>query len=132
MVWVIGIITFICAFLGATTLGWFILSCISSIINPQLSVDKDGQVREKNNNSRLMFLLITSIMWALVIALPWWRNGWKSVYLFWLNPIGYTKLYVFLWVKEKRSYHIKICIFFFMDLIEITLKMRKKQKNYLC
>lgn len=70
MVWVIGIITFICAFLGATTLGLFILSCISSIINPQLSVDKDGQVREKNNNSRLMFLLITSIMWALVIALP--------------------------------------------------------------
>ena len=70
MVWVIGIITFICTFLGATTLGLFILSCISSIINPQLSVDKDGQVREKNNNSRLMFLLITSIMWALVIALP--------------------------------------------------------------
>jgi hypothetical protein len=70
MVWVIGIITFICAFLGAVTLGLFILSCISSIINPQLSVDKDGQVREKNNNSRLMFLLITSIMWALVIALP--------------------------------------------------------------
>lgn len=70
MVWIIGIITFICAFLGTTTLGLFILSCISSIINPQLSVDKDGQVREKNNNSRLMFLLITSIMWALVIALP--------------------------------------------------------------
>jgi hypothetical protein len=70
MVWVIGIITFICAFLGAVTLGLFILSCISSITNPQLSVDKDGQVREKNNNSRLMFLLITSIMWALVIALP--------------------------------------------------------------
>lgn len=70
MVWVIGIITFICTFLGAVTLGLFILSCISSIINPQLSVDKDGQVREKNNNSRLMFLLITSIMWALVIALP--------------------------------------------------------------
>ena len=70
MVWVIGIITFICAFLGVATLGLFILSCISSIIKPQLSVDKDGQVREKNNNSRLMFLLITSIMWALVIALP--------------------------------------------------------------
>ena len=70
MAWIIGIITFFCAFLGAITLGLFILSCISSIINPQITVDEDGQVREKNNNSRLIFLLVTSIMWAIVIALP--------------------------------------------------------------
>lgn len=69
MVWLIGIITFVCAFLGAITLGLFILSCISSIINPQLSVDDNGQVKEKNNNSRLMFLLFSSIAWAIVIAL---------------------------------------------------------------
>ena len=70
MAWIIGIITFFCAFLGAITLGLFILSCISSIINPQITVDENGQVREKNNNSRLIFLLVTSIMWAIVIALP--------------------------------------------------------------
>lgn len=70
MAWIIGIITFFCAFLGAITLGLFILSCISSIINPQITVDENGQVREKNNNSRLIFLLIASIMWAIVIALP--------------------------------------------------------------
>lgn len=69
MVWLIGIITFVCAFFGAITLGLFILSCISSIINPQLSVDDNGQVKEKNYNSRLMFLLFSSIAWAIVIAL---------------------------------------------------------------
>ena len=69
MTWFIGIITFLCAFIGAVTLGLFILSCISSVINPQIVVDEQGQVREKNNNSRLMFLFITSIMWAIVIAL---------------------------------------------------------------
>lgn len=69
MTWFIGIITFLCAFIGAVTLGLFILSCISSVINPQIVVDEQGQVREKNYNSRLMFLFITSIMWAIVIAL---------------------------------------------------------------
>lgn len=70
MAWLIGIITFICAFLGSMTLGLFTLSCISSIINPQISVDDKGQIKERNNNSRLMFLLISSIAWAIVIALP--------------------------------------------------------------
>lgn len=69
MAWFIGITTFLCAFIGAVTLGLFILSCISSVINPQIVVDEQGQVREKNHNSRLMFLFITSIMWAIVIAL---------------------------------------------------------------
>lgn len=70
MAWLIGIITFLCAFIGAVTLGLFILSCISSVINPQIVVDEQGQVREKNYNSRLVFLFITSFMWAIVIALP--------------------------------------------------------------
>ena len=69
MTWLIGIITFVCAFFGAITIGLFILSCISSIINPQITVDENEQVREKNNNSRLIFLLVASIMWAIVIAL---------------------------------------------------------------
>lgn len=70
MAWLIGIITFLCAFIGAVTLGLFILSCISSVINPQIVVDEQGQVREKNYNSRLVFLFTTSFMWAIVIALP--------------------------------------------------------------
>ena len=70
MVWAIGILTLICAFIAIITTGLFILSCVSSIINPQISVDKDGTIREKNSNSRLIFLLITAITWAIVIALP--------------------------------------------------------------
>lgn len=69
MAWLIGIITFICAFIGIATTGIFILLCISSIINPQISVDKDGNVSEKHNNARIMYLLISSIAWAIVIAL---------------------------------------------------------------
>lgn len=68
MVW--AILTLICAFIAIITTGLFILSCVSSIINPQISVDKNGTIREKNSNSRLIFLLITAITWAIVIALP--------------------------------------------------------------
>lgn len=70
MSWLIGVITFICAFIAIASMGLLIISCISSIINPQLSVNKNGIVEEKHNNSRLMFLLITAIAWAIVIALP--------------------------------------------------------------
>jgi hypothetical protein len=70
MAWIIGIIVFLCAFIAIVSTGLLIMSCISSIINPQLSVNKDGIVEEKHNNSRLMFLLITAIAWAIVIALP--------------------------------------------------------------
>lgn len=69
MAWVLGILTFICAFIAIASTGIFILLCISSIVNPQLSVDDKGNVVEKHNNARIMYLLILSIAWALVIAL---------------------------------------------------------------
>jgi hypothetical protein len=69
MAWVLGIITFICAFIAISTTGLFILTCISSVINPQITVDDKGEVREKNYNARIMFLLISAISWAIVIAL---------------------------------------------------------------
>jgi hypothetical protein len=69
MTWVLGIITFICAFIAISSTGLFILLCISSIINPQITVDEKGEVREKNNNARIMYLLISAFAWAIVIAL---------------------------------------------------------------
>lgn len=69
MTWVLGIITFICAFIAISSTGLFILLCMSSIINPQITVDEKGEVREKNNNARIMYLLISAIAWAIVIAL---------------------------------------------------------------
>ena len=69
MSWVLGIITFICAFIAISSTGLFVLLCLSSIINPQITVDEKGEVREKNNNARIMYLLISAIAWAIVIAL---------------------------------------------------------------
>lgn len=68
MEWIIGILSFICSFIGIFSTGLFILSCITAIINPQISV-VDGNIVEKNANSRYIFLIITAIAWGVVIAL---------------------------------------------------------------
>lgn len=68
MVWVLGILKFICTFIAIMSLGLFTLSCVASIVNPQLTVI-DGEVKEKYGNSRLMYLLITAIAWAFVVVL---------------------------------------------------------------
>lgn len=69
MAWFLGILTFICVFIGIISLGLFTLSCITSITNPQVTFE-DGQLKDKNSNSRLIFLLITAVAWAIVFALP--------------------------------------------------------------
>ena len=69
MAWFIGILTFICTFIAIVSMGLFILSCISGVINPQVTM-VDGQLRDKNASSRYMFLIITAIAWGIVIALP--------------------------------------------------------------
>lgn len=69
MVWVLGILKFIFSVIGLFTSGLFVTSCISSVINPQIKYE-DGQLRDRTANSRYMFLLITSLAWGLVIALP--------------------------------------------------------------
>ena len=68
MSYLINFILFIVSFIAIFSLGLFILSCISSIVNPQLSVI-NGATKEKNENARIMFLLISSIAWAIVIIL---------------------------------------------------------------
>ena len=68
MSWVIGILTFISTTIAFFCTGLFIISCISSVINPQLRVE-NGEMVDKNQNSRLIFLMIAAITWAIVIAL---------------------------------------------------------------
>jgi hypothetical protein len=68
MTWIIGTITFICATIAFFCTGLFVISCISSVINPQLRVE-NGEMVDKNQNSRLIFLIIAAITWAIVIAL---------------------------------------------------------------
>lgn len=46
-----------------------ILNIISSVINPQFSIENNVVV-EKNNNARMWFALIIAISWAFVIIIP--------------------------------------------------------------
>lgn len=64
----LGFIKFIAAFFAVFSTFILIIQIINSVINPQLTVENNVVV-DKNNNSRLMFSLIASISWALVIAL---------------------------------------------------------------
>lgn len=69
MLWLIGILKFIFAALGMFTTVMLILAIISSIINPQMSLEGD-KVVENGLNARYMMVIIMSIAWAIVIALP--------------------------------------------------------------
>lgn len=69
MAWLIGILKFIFATIGFFATGLCILNTVSAIINPQITVN-EGQVTEKNANARIMFLIIASLCWGVVIALP--------------------------------------------------------------
>lgn len=69
MLWIIGIVKFIFAALGMSMTVMLILSIISSIINPQMSLEGD-KVIEAGLNARYMMAIIMSISWAIVIALP--------------------------------------------------------------
>ena len=68
MVWVIGIIKFLCAAIALFCTCAFILSCITSVINPNLKVDGD-KVTDGSDNVRYILALILSIAWGIVIAL---------------------------------------------------------------
>lgn len=68
MVWVIGIIKFLCAAIALFCTCAFILSCITSVINPNFKVE-DGKVKDGNDNVRYILVLILSVAWALVIVL---------------------------------------------------------------
>lgn len=69
MLWLIGILKFIFAFIGLFATAMLILSIISSIVNPQISVE-GSEIKEKGLNARYMMAIIMSVAWALVIALP--------------------------------------------------------------
>lgn len=69
MLWLIGILKFIFAALGMFMTVMLILAIISSIINPQMSLEGD-KVVENGLNARYMMVIIMSIAWAIVIALP--------------------------------------------------------------
>jgi hypothetical protein len=68
MNWLVGILIFIFSVIAIFATGVFVLMCISSVVNPQFKVEGENVI-EKNQNARLMYLIIAAIAWGLVIAL---------------------------------------------------------------
>lgn len=68
MVWVIGIIKFLCAAIAMFCTCAFILSCITSVINPNFKVE-GNKVTDGSDNVRYTLALILSVAWGIVIAL---------------------------------------------------------------
>ena len=66
---VLGILKFIFAFCAISFTLLFITSVIGSITNPNIGVDDKGDVVDLNRNARIWIGIITSIFWALLIAI---------------------------------------------------------------
>ena len=57
------ILKFISCAVGVFTTCLLVLSCIGSIVNPQMSV-VDDKVVEKGDNARIVFAIIMAVAWA--------------------------------------------------------------------
>ena len=69
MVWVIGILKFLFGAVGMFSTYLLAFNVIKSVINPQIGLNEKGEAIDKTANSRYFLSLISSICWALVIAL---------------------------------------------------------------
>ena len=65
----LGILKFIFAFAAISSLLLFAVSLIYLVTNPQLDVNEEGKVYEKNRNMRVWLGLITAFFWSLLISL---------------------------------------------------------------
>ena len=69
MVWILGIMKFLFAAGGLFFTWLLITNLISAVTNPDFE-ERDGKLIEKGANARSALILITSVCWGLVIALP--------------------------------------------------------------
>lgn len=69
MIWWVILLKLLFGFIAVFFTCALILSCISSILNPQLNTNENGDVEEYGDRSRLLFAIILSVAWAVVIAL---------------------------------------------------------------
>lgn len=68
MVWVIGIIKFVCSVIAIFCTCAFVLSCISSVMNPNYNINANKNT-DKSDNLRYILAIILSVAWAIVIVL---------------------------------------------------------------
>lgn len=67
-VWII--IKFMASLIAVFSTILFVLSTISSIINPEFKTLENDKVIESGSNFRYVLAIVMSITWACVIALP--------------------------------------------------------------
>jgi hypothetical protein len=65
----VGIIKFLACAIGVFFTCLFILSCISSIIDPKISVDSEGKSFEQGDKPRFFIAIIMAVSWGLVVVL---------------------------------------------------------------
>lgn len=69
MVWILGTLKFLFAAGGLFFTWLLITNFISAVTNPDFE-ERDGKLIEKGANARSALILITSVCWGIVIALP--------------------------------------------------------------
>ena len=69
MVWWVVLLKFLFSVIGLFFTCAFVLSCISSILYPKLNTNSEGNVEEIGDKARIVFSIILSIAWSVVIAL---------------------------------------------------------------
>lgn len=65
MVFLLGLLKFVVVFIAIASSLLFLSSVISSIINPQIVLDEDGNAIDKNRNFRIWMGIILSVFWAI-------------------------------------------------------------------
>lgn len=65
MVFLLGLLKFVVVFIAIASSLLFLSSVISSIINPQIVLDDDGNAIDKNRNFRIWMGIILSVFWSI-------------------------------------------------------------------
>lgn len=65
MVFLLGLLKFAVVFIAIASSLLFLSSVISSIINPQIVLDDDGNAIDKNRNFRIWMGIILSVFWSI-------------------------------------------------------------------
>jgi hypothetical protein len=69
MVWVIGIIKFICGAIGVFSFLLFVLVCIATVVYPQFEIENGNEVKGKGENAKYVLAIICAVAFGLLIAL---------------------------------------------------------------
>jgi len=65
MTFLLGLLKFVVVFVAIASSLLFLSSVISSIVNPQIILDENGNATDKNRNFRIWMGIILSVFWSI-------------------------------------------------------------------